>query len=59
MKLLAAVIYMCVSGGQCEEHTIRVERSACGRHYQAQVPVNGEWRDAQAGVRCTVTWPAR
>jgi hypothetical protein len=54
MKFVAAVIYMCIVGTQqCQQHSIRVEPSACKiRQYQGQAPMNGEWQRVTVGVRC-------
>lgn len=51
--LVMATIYMCLTGGACEKHQVRIEQKACKTSaYEAQVPYNGEWKDAKIGVTC-------
>jgi hypothetical protein len=33
--LVAAVLMMCTSGGQCEQHSLYIEPRACGYHVKA------------------------
>lgn len=48
MKLIAAVIYMCMSGIGCSQYNVDVEPRACGAKYHGKY--NGS--DATFGVRC-------
>lgn len=48
MKLIAAVIYMCMSGIGCSQYSVEVESKACGAKYHGKY--NGS--EAIFGVRC-------
>ena len=54
MNLVAAVISVCLvsAPAQCERHTFRIERSACGLTKRAEVPVGGAWQAAVARIEC-------
>jgi hypothetical protein len=52
MKLVTAILYLCITGGQCETHQVRIEPRACGSHYSAEVSLNGAWQAAKIAVKC-------
>ncbi len=54
MTYVMAVVYLCVSSGGCQTHSVMVETKACNAPvYHAKVAQNGEWAPATAGVKCT------
>ena len=52
-SLVLATLYVCLIDGSCEKHQVRIESKACKvGTYEAQVPYQGEWKDAKVGVSC-------
>ena len=52
-ELVFAVISICLSSGECETHQMKVEARVCQmKSVQAQVPMNGEWKDATVKFKC-------
>ena len=53
MTFVKAIIMACaINGGQCEQQTVMIERSACKTFYHGQVAVNGKWVDAIFRIAC-------
>jgi hypothetical protein len=51
--LVFAVISICLQTGECETHQVKVEPKVCAlKSSQAQVPMNGEWKDATVRFKC-------
>jgi len=52
--MIPAVIFICIfNTQQCQIHPIKVEPAACNlRQYQAQSPIDGEWKKVNVGIRC-------
>ena len=52
-ELVFAVISICLQSGECETHQMKVEPKVCKMGtVQAQVPQNGEWKDATVHFKC-------
>lgn len=52
-ELVLAVISICLNTGECETHQLKVESKVCQiKSTQAQVPMNGEWKDAIVRFKC-------
>lgn len=52
-ELVFALISVCLNTGECEKHQMRVETKVCKLGtVQAQVPQNGEWKDATVTFKC-------
>ena len=52
-ELVFAAISICLHSGECETHQVRIEPKVCNiRSSQAQVPMNGEWKNATVTFKC-------
>ena len=52
-ELVFAVISICLHSGECETHQVKIEPKVCHlRSSQAQVPMNGEWKNATVTFKC-------
>lgn len=53
VNFVFAVISICLQSGECETHQVKIEPKACQlKTVQAQVPVNGEWKNATVRFKC-------
>jgi hypothetical protein len=53
-ELVFAVISICLHTGECETHQLKVEPKVCKLGVtQAQVPLNGEWKEATVKFKCS------